>query len=324
MIKRVAFISIVCFFVYCYSASAQQRGITTYLKNSGALANEPDSADFIRIISETADSSGLFDINEYYPNKQLKFSGKTSAKEAIKLQSGGTYYSPKGIKREMANYKDGKLDGDNYLYYPNGHLYTHRKFVPGDNNSISVFGGRSLVIENRDSTGKVLTENGNGYYVGYDTDFTYISEEGPIKDGFRDGTWKGHGGGKNTDVRESFNQGALIAGRMVDANNQSFEYTKREVMPEFFGGLSEFGKFLGENIKYPKRALNNRISGAVVLAFVVERDGSLSNFVVKSSPDPELSAEALRVLMRSPRWVPGKQYGRPVRVTYTIPVRFAL
>src|SRR4051812_37212095 len=101
MIKPVAFISIVCFFIYYNGASAQQRGITTYLKNSGALASEPDSADFIRIISETADSSGFFDINEYYPNKQLKFSGKTSVKEAIKLQSGGTYYSPKGIKREM-------------------------------------------------------------------------------------------------------------------------------------------------------------------------------------------------------------------------------
>jgi TonB family protein len=324
MTKRVAFISIVCFFIYCNRAFAQQQGITTYLKKSGALASDPDSADFVRIISNVADSSGLFAINEYYPNKQLKFSGKTSAKEAIKLQKSGIYYYPNGVKREVANYKDGKLDGDNYLYYPNGELYTHRKYVPGENNSGSVFGSRSDIIENRDSTGKVLTENGNGYYVGYDTDFSYISEEGPIKDGNRDGVWKGHGGGKNSNVTETYNMGTLTEGKMVDANNQTYEYTKREVMPEFFGGLGEFGRFLGDNIKYPRRAFNNRISGTVVLGFVVERDGSLANIVVRSSPDPELSAEALRVLTQSPRWVPGKQYGRPVRVNYAVPVRFAL
>ena len=98
-----------------------------------------------------------------------------------------------------------------------------------------------------------------------------------------------------------------------------------ETMPEFPGGNSALMKYLAEHIKYPVIAQENGVQGRVICQFVVEKDGKPSNVqVVRSSGDPSLDKEALRVINGMPKWKPGKQRGKPVRVTYTIPVNFRL
>lgn len=96
-----------------------------------------------------------------------------------------------------------------------------------------------------------------------------------------------------------------------------------ETMPSFQGGdLNTFRKWVQENLKFPQIALENGISGRVTLQFVIERDGRLTNIKVLQSPDRSLSEEATRVLNKSPKWSPGKQRNKPVRVSYTLPVDF--
>ena len=98
-----------------------------------------------------------------------------------------------------------------------------------------------------------------------------------------------------------------------------------ENMPEFPGGQQALFKFLGENIKYPVIAQENGIQGRVVCQFVVEKDGKATDIqVVRSSGEPSLDKEAVRVLSSMPKWKPGKQRGKPVRVKYTVPVSFRL
>ena len=99
---------------------------------------------------------------------------------------------------------------------------------------------------------------------------------------------------------------------------------KPEVMPEYPGGFPELMKFLSSNIKYPEEAFKKDIQGKVPVQFVVEKDGSLTEFKVFKSVDPLLDAEALRVLKTMPKWTPGKEDGKPVRVKMTIPVNFRL
>lgn len=82
--------------------------------------------------------------------------------------------------------------------------------------------------------------------------------------------------------------------------------------------------FLQENIKYPKSAQERKIEGRVIVQFVVEKDGTPTEFKVVRSIDPALDEEALRVLKAMPKWKPGMQKGQPVRVKYTIPVSFKL
>ena len=97
-----------------------------------------------------------------------------------------------------------------------------------------------------------------------------------------------------------------------------------EEMPEFPGGMGEAMKFLAKNIKYPVSAQQAKIEGRVIVQFVVERDGSISDIHTVRSVSPELDAEAVRVVSLMPKWSPGKQRGKAVAVKYTMPIMFRL
>jgi TonB family protein len=97
-----------------------------------------------------------------------------------------------------------------------------------------------------------------------------------------------------------------------------------QVMPEPIGGFETMYQFLNENLKYPENAREQKISGNVFLEFVVERNGLITCVRVISGVDPELDAEALRVIKMLPRWKPGMEKGKPVRCFYQIPLRFTI
>ena len=95
-----------------------------------------------------------------------------------------------------------------------------------------------------------------------------------------------------------------------------------EQMPEFPGGMEALFKYMAENMKYPEDAKKQQVEGRVLVQFIVETDGSVSNTEVLMRVFPSLDAEAVRVISGMPKWIPGKQNGTVVRVKYTIPVSF--
>lgn len=100
---------------------------------------------------------------------------------------------------------------------------------------------------------------------------------------------------------------------------------KAEKMPTFQGGdLMKFREWVQKRLRYPQIAQENGISGRVTLSFVVERDGTVTNIQVLQSPDRSLAEEATRVVGNSPKWEPGMQSNKPVRVKYTLPVVFQI
>lgn len=101
-------------------------------------------------------------------------------------------------------------------------------------------------------------------------------------------------------------------------------YQMVEQQAEFPGGTSKLMEFLSNNINYPAAAAKKKIQGRVIVSFIVETDGSLSNVTVPRSVDPDLDKEAIRVVKSMPKWNPGKQQGKPVRVKYMLPVTFRL
>lgn len=101
-------------------------------------------------------------------------------------------------------------------------------------------------------------------------------------------------------------------------------FTVVETMPEFPGGQAALLSFLAKSIKYPVIAQENGIQGRVSCSFVVNKDGSIVDAEVIRGVDPSLDKEALRVINSMPKWSPGKQRGKPVRVKYTVPVTFRL
>ena len=97
-----------------------------------------------------------------------------------------------------------------------------------------------------------------------------------------------------------------------------------EVRPEFPGGATAMMAWLSNNIRYPQTALEMGIQGTVLVQFVVERDGSITDINVVRTPDPSLGREAQRVVGQMPRWTPGRQGGDNVRVRFTLPVQFRI
>ena len=107
-----------------------------------------------------------------------------------------------------------------------------------------------------------------------------------------------------------------------EVSNKVFDVV--EEMPHFPGGPAALQAFLSSNTKYPVVAQENGVQGRVIVSFVVERDGSITDVRVVRSVDPSLDREATRVVKSMPRWSPGKQNGSAVRVKYTVPVVFRL
>ena len=101
-------------------------------------------------------------------------------------------------------------------------------------------------------------------------------------------------------------------------------FTVVEQMPLFPGGDAALMGYLRDNIHYPTVAAENGVQGRVVVGFVVERDGSITDVNVLRSVDPSLDREAVRVVKSMPKWTPGKQNGSAVRVKYQVPVTFRL
>ena len=101
-------------------------------------------------------------------------------------------------------------------------------------------------------------------------------------------------------------------------------FTVVEQMPMYPGGDAALMGYLRDNIHYPTVAAENGVQGRVVVGFVVERDGSITDVSVLRGVDPSLDREAMRVVKSMPRWTPGKQNGSAVRVKYQVPVAFRL
>jgi len=97
-----------------------------------------------------------------------------------------------------------------------------------------------------------------------------------------------------------------------------------DVMPQYPGGDHELLKFIAQSIKYPTDAQEAGVQGRVICSFVVDKKGNIVEPKIIRGIDPSLDAEALRVIGMMPRWTPGRQDGKAVRVLYTVPITFRL
>lgn len=107
-------------------------------------------------------------------------------------------------------------------------------------------------------------------------------------------------------------------------DNTVYDFVSIEKQPDFPGGMAKFYSYVGKSLKYPSMAVENNVQGKVFLSFVVEKDGKLTDIVVTRGIGSGCDEEAVRVLKSSPRWTPGIQNGKPVRVKYNININFTL
>jgi TonB family protein len=116
----------------------------------------------------------------------------------------------------------------------------------------------------------------------------------------------------------------IIIDKPLDTAKNSALFTAVENPPSFKGGVSALGSYLSQNIRYPEDMRRQNLQARVIVAFVVEADGSLSHVRALNGRNTSAATEAIRVIAASPKWVPGVQNGKKVRVEYTVPIDFTL
>lgn len=126
------------------------------------------------------------------------------------------------------------------------------------------------------------------------------------------------------DDNTLINVAPVVSAKEEEEEEEAQVFFIVEDMPEFPGGEMALRTYIANAIKYPVIAQENGIQGKVYVTFVVGKDGSVSNASIARGVDPSIDKEALRVINTLPKWKPGKQRGKPVNVSYTVPINFQL
>jgi TonB family protein len=305
-------------------AFAQKKQNVYFLKNNGREVAVKDSADFIRIIQEPDSGSTEFILMEFYKDNHKKRFGTVSKFEPALVYEGTlTSYFPNGKLREVTIYKKGKPEGDGYFYYRNGQL---KKTVRYNTKGTAIkpaydYPDNFKLINFFDSTGTQLVKDGKGF-VKEISDSGNRIEEGNYLDSLKDGEWKGQFLKSGNSYTETYQNGKCKGGKSTLNDGTKHTYTYVKEIPQFKGGMKDFYSYVGHEFRYPPQARINKISGKVLLTFVIEKDGSLSNIKLVHDIGYGIGKEALRVLRESSDWLPGTEHGIPVRTTYSLPIMF--
>jgi TonB family protein len=321
MIKSIFFLGLSLLF---FAADAQKNDKEVYyVMHSGALATSTANADFMLVISPPDSAAGnkLFVVREFYPNGKIRLIGSSSTKtyENLKLQGVQITFFPNRRRMRVSIFKDSKPIGNVIEYYPNGKLYNIKSYV----NEKNIF-----LKQCNDSTGRVIAENGNGNWLEFlDETFKGGYTTGKVENGQQEGQWLVVTGEKHFSV--TYQKGEKVSStysdtQSVDQQDDPKKFRPVEIVPDFPGGMEGFGKFIERNLRYPATARANNTHGRVIVTFVVERDGSLTDLKVARGIGDGCDEEALRIIKSSPKWKPGYQDGKPVRVAYSVPIAFTL
>jgi len=312
---KTTFIALFFFLLFNKNAFAQKDTATYYLTASGKQVPTKEEGElFIKICPpEPGGNPKLFVVDGYYNNgSKLFHTYSLTSTFPLRLQGNYVTYAKNGNKMSQRNFEDGEIMGEQVLYYPNGMLY-HKISKEIRMTDTTIF-----YKECRDSTGKALTENGNGTWITYNEGLSRVEEKGKVLNGLKDSVWTVTGG-TNVSYFITYKDGKEIADSMT---NKIF--TSVEIVPEFAGGIEGFMNFIAQHVRYPVSAREGNIQGRVIISFVVEKNGSLSNVEVQRGIGGGCDEEAVRVIKLSPAWRPGLQNGRPVRVEYSVPISFTL
>lgn len=295
-----------------------------YYKNNGDTVSTKDSADFIRKVGEQDAATKLFPVTDYYLDGTLKLKGKTTTALSGRFEGPRVEYFKNGKQRSAANYRRGFIIGDSYTYYPNGKIYMHEKYPNIKSQQKEEYFEFQYLREVYDSLGTVMFSSGNGHFTRYDDDFTESIEDGDIKNNKRTGTWRGSVKKTNIAFEEQYVDGMLISG-IFTQNGKTGSYSgQRVVQPKFPGDDNAFNWYLARKIHYPAVERERGIQGRVSISFYVNADGSVTDVKMREGLSPGIDSEAIRAVQASPRWIPGTEFGIPVRMNYVVPLAFAL
>ena len=311
MIKNLTLLILSLFLFQFSKAQKVTDTLLTYHDKWGRLVDNKDSATYFTMIMPEDPVTHLSAVKEYFSTGKPKFVAASKTRDWRTLYFEGPYitYYPNGKHKDISNYINNQLHGYNTQYFPNGKMYT-ASFIENK---------KAKLIECRDTSNNILAKNGNGKWVIYDDDIKHIIMQGTVTDSLRDGEWN-YLNGNEVITENVFKSGEFVSGVYFDRSGNQHKYNSYEVNPCFKNGTADFFAYISKNFKFPDYDRQHNVAGKVIVTFVIEKDGTVTDVRAVRSPDEYMAQAAIDVVSNSPAWTPGIQNGQPVRVQYTIPI----
>jgi len=291
--KRIS-ILLMLSYILC-SVSSAQKFKTIYFDSTWQEVKNGANAKYYRHIWKDKDSlkNKIYIVEDFYSDNKIQMRGSFLDKNA-KVKNGKFlfYYengNVKAVERYLSNFKDGLFEH----YYENGKiesevLFIHNR-IEGEQKAWHLNGEK-----------KLLAHYKKGVIVGT---FQSFYPDGKLA------------------RKDFYIDGQFISGNCYSKNGSDTTYFPYVIMPIFKGGMS-FGEYVQRNMKYPRGGSIYGVNGRAVVRFMVDIDGSVCDAVISSSDNPVINEEALRVVINSPKWKPGKTDGVVGQIYMEVPIVF--
>lgn len=310
--RKIFFLLIVLAFSKLYSQSANDKKV--YLDSLWNETTESNSK-YYRIIKDYYLPKDKYIVLDYFKSGKLQMEGSYFEKEVLSKTGQFVYYYENGNKQYIYNYEKSVSLGIFKSWYQNGKPEFEGEYFK--NEIYPNLTGDFKIYQYWDSQNKQLVKDGMGNCAFSNK---YESESGSILNGNKDGIWKGKNISMKFSFTEKYENGIFISGESIDSLNTTHKYDKLVIQPHPKKGLKHFYTYVAKKFKMPKEAESKNINGKLVLNFIVERDGSISEIIVLKSLGYGIDEEGIRVLQKYSDWETGEYKGLQTRTSFNIPI----
>lgn len=267
--------------------------------------------DFFRIIKNYSVDQEKYEFYEYYNSGELYREGVSVGNSYISPEGEVKEYYKNGKLKRISNAKNSKNLGLITEWYENGKLKFEGEYIMEDG-----LVSKLKIINFWDSINTQTVKNGFGNITILNDE---VEEKGMVKNYQKEGVWEGFDKSLKLKFTESFIEGKLITGKSTDYEGIDYSYSVVSTAPTPKDGYNNFYSFVGNKIKLPN--MKNSISGRVILAFVVNKEGEIIDVEVLKSLQTEIDNATIEVLKQYGNWIPGSIRGKNVKVRYALPFK---
>ncbi len=309
------FLLFISFFGHCQFGPNDD---AVYLDSLNNIGNE-ENFKYIRVIKDFTQKKDLYDVSFYNRSGKLERRGNVTNKFLMTNEGLWIYFYENGNRKRIVNYSNKKINGKQFEWYENGHLRLESDVIYDKKTKKST----TKIIHYWNSNNEQKVINGEGEYE--DMEIHNMTSKSPntiyskglIRNFTKEGIWIGNSPQDKFNFTEEFSNGKLVSGTRIDSLGVKTTYTEIETKPKPKKGIEDFYKFIGNNFNTPNMI---GLNGEIYLSFIIEKDGSINDIRILRDIGFGTGDEAIRVLSKYEKWLPGKQRGVPVRVMYSLPI----
>lgn len=291
------------------SAQISKNDKTVYL-DSKWQETTFDNHSYIRIIKNYLLTQDLYEIKEYYKSGAIRTKGFSKDKNQFAKEGELTIYYENGNKRKVSHFSNKRLVGKEEEWYENGNKKSEKEYTPEEKESQNKI--KILQYWNSNNTQVVIDGNGD-----YEENTKEHQGKGKLKNGYKDGIWEGKDLKENFSYTEIYQNGKFISGISTDQDNNKYPYKELGNNPTPAKGIEEFYRFVGKNYKRPSI---KDLEGKIQTTFWIDKDGNITDIKILKDIGYGTGEEAIRLLQKAEKWIPGKSRGMAMKMQYSLPI----